>query len=85
MPLPHSSVDKFHAAAVEACMAYERACRRRGIKVTKVTFSYEPDGEGFSLEREEHPYPYNKYGNPIIPEEEREVPGEDEPLPPEKD
>jgi hypothetical protein len=85
MSLPHTSVDKLHEAAVEACLAYERACKRRAVKLKKLTITYEPDGEGFNVSVDEHPYPHNKQGNPIIPEEEKLVPGEDEPLPQIKD
>lgn len=82
--LPHSSVDKLHAVAVEACMAYERACQRRGLKLKKITITYEPDDEGFDLKTEEKPYP-RKGGVPLVPVEERIQPGEDEPLPEDKD
>lgn len=82
--LPHSSVDRLHAAAVEACLAYERACKRRGLKLKKVTITYEPAGEGFDLKTEEKPYP-KRDGKTLIPIEERLVPGEDEPLPEEKE
>jgi hypothetical protein len=85
MPVPHGSVDRLHAAAVEACMAYQRAARRRGLKLKKLVFSFEPDGEGFDLKIDEAPYPHDRRGNSIIPVEEREVPGEDVPLPEEKD
>ena len=84
MPLPHTSVDKLHAVAVEACLAYERACRRRGMKLRKLTITYEPDREGFDLKVDEVPYPRHN-GKPIIPVEERELSGEEVPLPPEKD
>ncbi len=80
MPLPHTSVDKLHEAAVEACLAYERSCRKRGIKLKKVTITYEPGGEGFDLRFEQGPYPHTRGGNPIIPIEEQLVEGEDEPL-----
>lgn len=84
MLLPHTSVDSLHERVVEACMAYERACRRRGVKLDKLTITYEPDGAGFDVKIEEHPYP-KKNGKTIIPEEEKLVAGEDEPLPYVKD
>lgn len=81
MPLPHPSVDRLHEAIVEACMAYERSCRRRGVKLEKVTAVYEPNGAGFDIKFSEHPYPHTKGGNHIIPVEEQEVEGEDVPIP----
>lgn len=81
--LPHLSVDKLHTSAVEACLAYERACKRRGLKLEKITITY-CNKEGFGIKIEEKPYPKHK-GKTIIPIEERLVEGEDEPLPEDKD
>lgn len=71
MALPHTSVDKLHEAAVEACLSYERSCRRRGVKLKKLTITYEPHGKGFDMKFDEAPYPHTKSGNPIIPIEQQ--------------
>lgn len=62
-------------------MAYERACRRRGVRLTKLTVTYEPSGAGFDMSFEEKPYPRAKDSSIIIPEEDKYSPGEDVPLP----
>lgn len=85
MPLPHTSVDKLHEAAVEACLAYERACRRRAVRLKKLTITFEPSGAGFDMSIDEEPYPRGRDSTPIIPEEDKYSPGEDVPLPVIKD
>lgn len=71
MPLPHSSVDRLHEAVIEACLSYERACRRRGVKLKKLTLTYEPRGDGLNMKFDEAPFPHTRGGNPIIPLEEQ--------------
>lgn len=81
MPLPHTSVDRLHGAIVEACLSYERSCRRRGVKLKKITVTYAPHDEGFDMKFDEVPYPRTRGANPIIPIEDQDVDGEDVPLP----
>ena len=62
-------------------MAYERSCRRRGMKLNKLTITYEPGGEGFDMQFDEKPYPRTKGGNALIPVEDAYSADEDVPLP----
>lgn len=73
MGFSHISVDKLHEVAVEACLSYERSCRRRGVRLKKLTVTYAPHGEGFDVKIEEAPYPSTRYAVPIIPVEDQSV------------